>query len=269
MVLWRIKQGNSVIMRVFSKDLLMQEAETYYTLTINSTDPVINQSTVTCFLTYNGVSYQTTTATVKAGTVITYTLTDTTHNNQGNPIVMTATVAMDSNKTLTCNVTYSTSEILWTSPNDLISNGTLGSSSFAVYASVENGSNYAFHCFDSDATNYWASNRNADLPLTYIFYSPVAVKISTISFVNQTTGFTGGSFSQSNDNANYTDILPSWTNSVLGNGATWSLDVNASAFYKYGKLIFTSWSSGTYSPRLRSISVTGYIESYTYYWNVV
>lgn len=253
---------------IFSKKLLMQETEVYYTFTITSTSPAIDQSSVTCVLNYDGVNYQATMATVKAGTVITYTLTDTTHTNEGSYIVKSDSVTMDSDKTLTCNVTYYTTEVSWTSPV-ISSNGTLGGDSFAVYASVESGSNYAFHCFDSNTTNYWASNRNADLPLTYIFYSPVAVKVSSITMQNQTAGFRAGSFAGSNDNSNYTDILPSWTNSVFGNGATWSLDVNASAFYKYGKLIFTSWSSSAYSPRLRNITVSGYTEKYTYYWNVV
>ena len=98
----------------YSKKLLMADAKVYYTLTV-VTDPV----SATCTLTYNGLSYTTKSATVEAGTVISYSVYHATYGTT------TGTITMDSDKTLTCNGTYSTSYTdgnSWASPTNMTSN---------------------------------------------------------------------------------------------------------------------------------------------------
>ena len=69
-----------------------------YTLTVTT-----NPAAATCTLTYDGVSYSTKTAKVKAGTVISYSVYHSTYGTTS------GSITMDSDKTLNCNGTYSSS----------------------------------------------------------------------------------------------------------------------------------------------------------------
>lgn len=260
---------------IFSKSLLMEEAETYYTLTINSTNPVINQKTVTCELYYDGENHTITTATVKAGTIITYTLTDTTHTNNNSYVTKTDTVTMDADKTLNCSVTYSTTitGTSWTRPN-LSANGSLGGGSFAVYASSENSSSYQiWKAFDASNSTQWIGNYSA-LPISVKIYNPNALKVSSFNMRNRSNAngyFTSGKVyvSSTNDNWRY---FTSFSNSVSGIGKEWTINVNSSSFYKYYKIQFSDWHRGQAGENcgLSNIGITAQqaVTSYTYYWNI-
>lgn len=249
-------------MEVYSKKLLMKKASvTTYTLTVS-----LNPASATCTLTYDGVAHTATSATVSAGTIISYSVSHSTYGTT------TGTITMDADKTLTCTGTYSTSETQtsWSSPT-ISSNGTLGGSSFAVYASSAAANYPAYYAFDGTTSNEWSAVRVADLPIDYIFYSPTAVKVSTIYITNSASRnyFKSGSVYGSNNNSGYSTLVSSWSNSNSTVLSTWSISVNSSTAYKYYKIVFSTWSSGTYAPRCAEISASGTktTTSYTYYWN--
>ena len=89
-------------METHSKALLMANAK-YYTLTVST-----NPASATCTLTYGGNSYSSKTATVKKGTIISYSVYHSTYGTT------TGNITMDSDKTLTCEGTYSTGATTYT-----------------------------------------------------------------------------------------------------------------------------------------------------------
>ena len=254
-----------------------------YTLTV-TTDP----SSATCTLTYDGISYSTKSAKVKAGTVISYSIYHSTYGTT------TGSITMDSNKTLTCTGTYSTStsysDSYYSRPN-LSSNGSLGGSSFAVDCSSynKNRSTYnAWAAFDGDTTTntkMWSPSSATGALSTapyLIIYFPNPTKIKTCSVMNRLLADDCQPVSyymySSSSNSSYS-LITSGTNSNQTAGATWSFNVNnttstSSSYYKkYYKLEFgTDW-------KYKSNTVKGIIEvtfsaytltstpSYNYYWN--
>ena len=87
---------------IFSKSLLLAEKK-QYTLTVST-----NPASATCTLTYDGHSYSSKTATVDEGTVISYSVYHSTYGTT------TGNITMDSDKTLTCEGTYSTGATTYT-----------------------------------------------------------------------------------------------------------------------------------------------------------
>lgn len=239
---------------------------TYYTLTVS-----LSPASATCTLTYDGVAHTATSAIVKAGTVISYSVSHSTYGTT------TGTITMDADKTLTCTGTYSTSttETSWTQPT-LSSDGTMGSSTFAVQASSVNSSNYAYKAFDNDATTVWAVNRQGgqDLPATMLMYSSAPIKVSKITVTNTrgyNIGFTSGSVSAGNTSSASTTLVSSWSNSNHTSSNSWDISVNSSSAYNYYKITFTAFSNSAYRPQCAQITLNGtkIVTSYTYYWDVV
>lgn len=276
-------------MLVRSKALLMKKAQDiYYTLTVTSTNPVINQTTVTCVLNYDGQNHTATTATVLAGTVITYTLTDTTHKNNGANTVKTGTITMDSDITLNCTVSTSTTteEKSWTQPT-LSSNGTLGSGTMAVSASTRlSSSDEPFEIFDGtkSSSSCWQTQGAGRLnpssssyePQTVTIYTQTPIKISKINFTNKynnTAPYALKNFQirGSSTNGNWTTIA-NLTNSTSTAQSTWTATVNSSNHYRYHQIYITgvfNYGNNYFAAICEAAITATYAEyKYTYYWNV-
>lgn len=236
-----------------------------YTLTVT-----LNPASATCTLTYDGTSYSTTSATVPSGTVISYSIYHSTYGTQ------TGTVTMNADKTLTATGTYSTSttETSWSQPT-LSSNGTIGSSSFAVQASSEYSTYYAWKAFDNTASTAWAvqSAGSTSLPATMLIYSSTPIKVSSITITNRSgynIGFTSGSVSAGNTSSASTVLVSSWSNSNVTSGSSWNIRVGSSNFYNYHKITVTGFNNGTYRPQCVQIDLNAKKQqtSYTFYWNI-
>lgn len=93
-----------------------------YTLTIST-----NPASATCTLTYNGNSYSSKTCTVDEGTVVSYSIYHSTYGTK------TGTVTMDSDKTLNCVGTYSTSTSYYVNDNLLVKGSTTVDSNYYAY----------------------------------------------------------------------------------------------------------------------------------------
>jgi len=125
-------------------------------------------------------------------------------------------------------------------------NGTLGGSSFAVYASAEYTDNYAYKAADNNASTEYIGGVAADY--YYTWYNPAALKVSSISMTNRAgagNAFTGYTLYSSNDNSSWTTLVTG-TNSTTGGYAVWTISVPSEyrEFYKYYKLYISSVSSG-------------------------
>lgn len=132
---------------------------------------------------------------------------------------------------------YGAVETAFSQPT-LSANGTLGGASFAVTASSEYSTYYAYKAVDNNNSTFWGSN--SGLPAYFVFYNPNALKISSLTFKNTTTDvITAYTLYGSNDNSTYTTI-GSYTNSVTTSGASWTTQINSSEFYKYHKIVATS-----------------------------
>ena len=253
---------------IFSKALLMTSGKKQYTLTV-----VLSPGDATCTLTYNGLAHYATSATVDSGTVISYSISKSPFTPDA-----TGTITMDANKTLTCTGTTGTSysDVPFTPPI-LTANGTIGGNAFAVYASSENSpKNYgAWRCFDDASTTYyWQSALTS--PVYYTIYNPTPIKISNIHLKNRSSsrrGWTSGSVQGSNDNSNWTNILSSWTNSAVTAGAEWDIAANSSVNYKYNRITFSSYVSGSGLgyPGIIQMTLTSTYQTSTttYYWTVI
>lgn len=246
-----------------SKKLLLNAKKKQYTLTVTT-----NPASATVTLTYDGTSYTSNTATVDEGTVISYSVYQSTYGTT------TGTITMDSDKTLTCTGTYSTSttDVAWSRPN-LNSNGSVGGSSCACYADGEGSNNPAYKAFDgSNATaDYWVSTTSA-FPHYIVFYTPTAIKLSSLTIYNRAQGYYAPkdyTLYASNSNGSWTSIA-SGTNTVSGGGASWSIYPSTSSYYKYFKLNVTSHINGSSTyVAIGEIDFNAVYEqtSYTYYWN--
>lgn len=279
---------------IFSKNLLMEEIETYYTLTITSTDPVINQSTVTCVLSYDGQNHTATTATVKAGTVITYTLTDTTHNNDGSYVTKSANVTMNSDITLNCSVQVSTSDVSWSQPVITTSSGssttinTMGGNDFAIQVGrTRSGNAYQVsNAFDGIlptsgrvGTNYYCMgiiNVSGEGNNCWCkVYNPVPIKPSKFNIYWNASGSASHTevieISASNDDSSYTTLVSnqqntsgSWNYADMSNH---QITINTNNYYKYFKINNSSPESGYWY--VVELEITATYKKNTYYWNVV
>lgn len=130
----------------------------------------------------------------------------------------------------------------WTQPT-LSANGNVGGASFAVIASSENtsgvGAYGAFTGTTSSSSDCWHSNSESNSWIT--FYNPTAIKVTNLQITNRNDGtytypIYGGVVYGSNDNSKWEQIK-SFTNSVLGSNAVWSIDLSSNKnYYKYYKI---------------------------------
>ena len=229
----------------------------YYTLTVN-TDP----SSATCTLTYDGVAHTEKSAEVKEGTVISYSIYHSTYGTT------TGSITMNSNKTLTCNGTYSTSETesSWSNPI-LSANGTIGGSSFAVYASSVYSTSYqAYHAVDG-GTTYWRGTS----PCYWEWYTPNPSKPTYLTLTALTSAKNGYYQAVAFD-VQYSTNNSSWTTLYSHNNSsrpkTVSISLNPSTACKYWRINITSGAiaNAVIYPTI-SISGKQVVTSNTYYWD--
>lgn len=146
----------------------------------------------------------------------------------------------------------------WTQPS-IPSNGTLGGDSFAIEPSSQNSASgeiyYAWHAFNDDVitsegNNAWRTAGNLPVGTLHhiIVYNPNPLKVDHISYTNfgQTivTPRSGDVYG-SNDGSTWVHIT-SYTNSTYTSGATWNINVNSTAGYKYHKITFLPDSNAGY-----------------------
>ena len=127
----------------------------------------------------------------------------------------------------------------------LTTDGTLGGSSFAVYASNYYSADYAaYKAFNGNISDGYSSSVNPSNQTIYLtFYNPIAIKVSELKFTNVPSGLTSSSpkaFSVegSDDNSSWSS-LGSFTNTNNTNGATWSVNLSG-GYYKYHRIVITS-----------------------------
>ena len=133
-------------------------------------------------------------------------------------------------------VSLSQSEQTWTQPT-LSSNGTLGSSTFAVSAQHKTSTSYdAWHAFDNNTNTYWCTNSYASS--TFTFFSTTALKVTKIVAKCSGTSYLIGSCTVqgSSNNSSWTTI----TNSISTSSATQTITLTNTSFYKYYRLTLTA-----------------------------
>lgn len=147
----------------------------------------------------------------------------------------------------------------WTQPV-LTANGTLGGSSFAVAASAERNSHYAWYAVDGVTTGAtgWFSQEISGAGVWYEFYNPIPLNVTNLSFLNYNAAnyvTTSGKVQISDDGATWTDIK-SYTNSTLAANALWSIDLSDNtAFSKYYR-IYSDSNYGTAGWIIREMTIT-------------
>lgn len=142
--------------------------------------------------------------------------------------------------------TSSSGDVTFTRPN-LSSNGTLGGSKFAVAASGNNSTNYAYKAVNGDNSTYWSSAAiGSGGSAWFTFYNPSALKVTKLNITNTSIcKIKAYSVLASSDNSNWT-TLTSGTNSNSTGGSTWSISLSSNTrYYKYYKINVTSnYTSG-------------------------
>lgn len=231
-----------------------------YTLTV-TTNPV----SATCTLTVNGIDYTTKSLTVDAGTVVSYSIYHATYGTT------TGTVIMNADKTLSCIGTYdeTETETSWSRPN-LSSDGTIGSSSVATYASAIYGSYNAYRAVDGNSNTYWYGR--GTVPYYWIFYSPTPIKITQMVLSAHSSGKSGYYQAQafqiqgSNNNSSYTTLF---TYSNTSRPATVTANLSPAGYYNYYRMYITTAAISSIASIYTEITMTGTQKttSYTYYWN--
>ena len=145
--------------------------------------------------------------------------------------------------------TFGTLEIAFTRPN-LTANGTLGGSSFAVYASISSAS--AYSAVDGSSSTRWEGPDNS--LGYYTFYNPNALKVSQLIITNMGVNkviFSGAVYG-SNDNSNFT-LIKSFTNSEIN--SPWLIDLSSNtSYYKYHKVDCTSYNN--YGVAIADLAIT-------------
>ena len=253
-------------MNIFSKSLLSSKC----TLTVVTT-PV----DATCTLTSDGVQYVTKSLTVKKGSTIFYSIYHPTYGTTS------GAVNMSSGKTLTCIGISSPGfvDVSFSQPA-LSANGTLGGSSFAVYASKEQSTGYAlWKAFDKNTSTCWSAGAGANTTnfngTYFTIYNPAALKVSSLSITNRSgvNGYTpkNGTVYGSDNNSSWTSIA-TYSNSDSTAGSVWTLSVGSSNYYKYYKIVVSEilpYNNIYYSIQLAEIGVNGVYQSSTttYSWN--
>ena len=237
-----------------------------YTLTVTT-----NPSSATCTLTYDGVSHSTKSAEVKAGTVISYSIYHSTYGTTS------GTITMDSDKTLNCNGTYSTSSVdaTWSQPT-LSSNGTIGSGTLSVYATSYYMDYQPYKAFDKDASTFYACKAASVDDRKLNIYTSSAIKISSISFQNVNNIHSSSAYTSPWKLAIYagssynTTLVSEYINTNTTASSWWTVPVNSSGYYNYHQISFTQYRSSTYKEvEVAEISINAKYKStsYSYYWN--
>ena len=145
---------------------------------------------------------------------------------------------------------YKYQDTAWTRPN-LTANGTLGADAFAVSANGQYSSTYAiFKAVDGNNSTGW----EVSSPTTayYIFYNPVALKLSSIKMRNWTgsgniDASKGGKVYGAYDGNTWTELV-TYTNTSYSSGAEWNIDMSSvSNAYTYYKITCTDGTSNNRS----------------------
>ena len=247
-------------MDTYYEELLMSNAK-YCTLTVST-----NPASATCTLTYGGNSYSSKTATVKKGTIISYSVYHSTYGTT------TGSIVMDANKILTCTGTSNTSytEYGWTRPT-LSSNGSMGGSSNACYSpdTMVNNNFAPYEAFNGtwSTSNDGFTVTKSQKSATLYYYTPTAIRPAEFKIEGYGNyGFSSVAVSGSNDNSSYTS-LTSYSGSIVNLWNQKILQSSTSNYYKYFKFYFTTTSS-TYSVGISEIEFSGYYQtsSTTYSW---
>ena len=127
-------------------------------------------------------------------------------------------------------------------PN-LSSDGTLGGSSFAVYATGSYSGVYPYQAVDGDTSTNWRTTTQGDY---FVFYNPDPLKVTQI-VLNQYTATSSfwaytGSVYGSDDNANWT-LITSWNQTT----ETVTIDMTTNNnYYKYYKLVPATYKVNNY-----------------------
>ena len=231
-----------------------------YTLSVITTP-----SSANCTLTYNGLDYQTKVLTVPANTVIHYVVSDSTYG------VTTDSITMDSDKTITCigKVSESYVEHSWTRPN-LTSNGTMGTSDFAVYSNRSN--NLAYFAVDGKATTFWSSGTTYPAYWECYIKEPLKVTEMTLTAYKESSNVyqpKAFEIQGSNDNSSWTTLFTKTASSSSPQVLTATL--NNTNFWHYYRIYITrgSGSSGTSTAIYTNIAFTAVTKTstYVYYWD--
>lgn len=154
-----------------------------------------------------------------------------------------------------------TAVTLYPRPN-LTSNGTAGGSSFAVYCDgFLGGTDNSYAAVDGNSSTYYHSN--AGLPKNYYMYFPGGIIMKSLQITNAVVsgynpGISSGVIKGSNNGTNWVDIA-SFTNSSIGNGLTWNIDLNLNTTsYSYYCINITGSAylfSGNYYAIIQNIDI--------------
>ena len=139
---------------------------------------------------------------------------------------------------------------------DLVENGTMGGNAFAVDASSEYLSYYAWKAVDDSSTTYWRGATSSS-EHSYTFYNPNALRVSqlTIVFYSTSASYQAGAIviSGSNDGSAWTEIM---TDPKPESGiGTRTITVNASSFYKYYKMELSRYGTSG-APAIKDLGIT-------------
>ena len=253
---------------MIQSEKLLSISQKLYTLTI-----ITNPASATCTLSYNGTSHEGKSISVPSGTTVSYTINHETYGTE------TGTILMDKDKTLTCTGTYSTisTDVSWSQPT-LSSNGTWGSSTFAVKADSEyNSSRATWHAFNGNGTtDWWSANTKNAYPINIYMYMSTAVKITKLLIYNSNnssqhnvTFFSAGTLDYSFNDSSWSSAC-SWTNSTSATAASWTISNSSNVYAKYWRLHATAGTAyGSTNQGLSEIYITAYKQttSYNYYWD--
>lgn len=262
---------------LFTKVLLMT-SKNRYTLTV-----ITNPASATCTLTYDGQSYIAKSAIVDAGTVISYSISHSTYGTE------TGSIIMNTDKTLTCNGTYSTSSSYtsYTSPTNMTSNGTWNGNNFAVKADFTSKRGDLYRLFDNNTSNPVSTNSStAAYVLGYSLSSgniycccsnQVKISTATCYIVNSSSyGLCPASYTlygSNTDGSNWTS-LGSYTkpsSGTISTGDAWSISSSNSNYFKYFRWYFVGRQSAGASTQFATIELRlkgeERITAYTYYWD--
>lgn len=203
--------------------------QTTYTLTV-----VTTPSAATCTITYDGVAHSGKTATVLAGTVISYSITHATYGTT------TGSFTMNKDRTLTATGTSTSTDTThnWTRPK-LSKNGTMGGTSYACSCDTNYNANWqAWEVFDDDSSNNgWMSGAGHAYGHV-IYYTPTAIKLTQATAkAYGVYGFTQFTIYGSNNNSSYTQLVTT-TGTHYQNGSTKTLTSSKTGTYKYFKFYF-------------------------------
>lgn len=239
---------------IFSERLLGNNSKVVLTV---STNP----ASATCTLTYNGVQYTTKSLEVDKGSSVSYSVYHSTYGTT------TGTITMDSNKTLTCNGTYSTSSqvLNWTQPN-LTSSGTWGGSSgCAVKVSGTIVSGQAYYIADNDSSTFCALSKGLNY---WYFYTPTPIQVSRMSWVYKGPG--SGTHTAyiygSNNDSSWTQLGSCEFKNASATVQYPGVSITNTTYFKYFRLKTETY---TYSQYIGSWYFTAKYKktSYTYYWD--